>query len=111
MPRPTTKQSLLEAAEKGFKELFGFAEAMSEEERCAEFLFEDRDRNIRDVFVHLYEWHRLLLNFVENNRRGVTAAFLPLPYNWKTYPQMNVEIWKKYQSTSCQTAEQMLMRR
>ena len=51
MPRPTTKQSLLEAAEKGFKELFGFAEAMSEEERCAEFLFEDRDRNIRDVFV------------------------------------------------------------
>ena len=48
MPRPTTKQSLLEAAEKGFKELFGFAEAMSEEERCAEFLFEDRDRNISE---------------------------------------------------------------
>lgn len=85
MPRPTTKQSLLKAAEEGFKELFGFAEARSEEERCAEFLFEDRDKNIRDVFVHLYEWHRLLLNFVENNRRGVTAAFLPLPYNWKTY--------------------------
>lgn len=44
MPRPTTKQSLLKAAEEGFEKLFGFAEAMSEEERCAEFLFEDRDK-------------------------------------------------------------------
>ncbi|WP_394364849.1 ClbS/DfsB family four-helix bundle protein [Porphyromonas circumdentaria] len=25
------------------------------------------DKKLRDVFVHLYEWHQLLLNWVKNN--------------------------------------------
>ncbi len=39
--------------------------------------------------VHLYEWHQLLINFVEKNKRGEKTSFLPSPYNWKNYGEMN----------------------
>lgn len=56
-----------------------------------------RDKNLRDVLVHLYEWHQLLLDWVQANLDGENRTFLPEPYNWKTYPAMNVEFWKKHQ--------------
>jgi hypothetical protein len=30
------------------------------------------------------------------------------PYNWKTYPDMNVEFWKKHQGTPLADAKEML---
>jgi hypothetical protein len=71
-------------------------------------LFEDRDKNVRDVLVHLYEWHELLLNWVAANRNGDAKPFLPAPYNWRTYPEMNVEFWKKHQNTPYETSKKML---
>ena len=67
-----------------------------------------RDKNLRDVLVHLYEWHQLLLNWINSNREGECKSFLPEPYNWKTYPVMNVEFWKKHQNTSLSDAKAML---
>jgi len=60
---------------------------------------------LRDVLVHLYEWHQLLLHWIQNNKEGVAVNFLPEPYNWKSYPQMNVEFWKKHQNTSLTEAK------
>ena len=34
-----------------------------------------RDKNLRDILIHLYEWHQLLLNWVQSNRGG---KILPL---------------------------------
>jgi len=50
-----------------------------------------RDKNLRDVLIHLYEWHQLILNWVYANQKGEEKPFLPEPYNWKTYGNMNVE--------------------
>ena len=99
MARPTTKEQLLKASEDNFKKLFVLIESIPKEEREKLFSFDDRDKNIRDVLVHLYEWHKLLLNWIKSNQEGKTVNFLPEPYNWKTYPQMNVELWKKHQNT------------
>lgn len=33
--------------------------------------------------------------------------FIPKPYNWKTYGDMNVEFWKKHQDTSLDDAKEM----
>ena len=63
------------------------------------FDLEDRDKCVRDVLAHLYEWHLLLINFIQKNLSGERTAFLPEPYNWKTYPQMNVQIWRQHQDT------------
>ena len=108
MPRAATKPDLLEAAEEQFTKLWSLIDSMPEEEQQAIFLFEDRDKNIRDVLVHLYEWHQLLLKWIKSNQQGMMRPFLKDPYNWKTYPQMNIEIWENHQQTSYQAAREML---
>lgn len=100
MARPTNKQDLIVAANSQFDKLWKQIDSMPEEKRLGAFSFEDRDRNLRDVLIHLYEWHQLLLNWIRSNQAGNMVNFLPEPYNWKTYPQMNVEFWKKHQTTS-----------
>lgn len=108
MPRPTTKQELITAANDQFDKLWTLIDGMSAELQEKTFAFEDRDRNLRDVLIHLYEWHQLLSKWIAANRAGTAAAFLPEPYNWKTYPQMNVEFWKKRQSTFLDEAKTLL---
>ena len=66
-----------------------------------------RDKNLRDVLVHLYEWHQLLLNWINSNSKGERKPFLPEPYNWKTYGELNLEFWKKHQNTSLEEATEI----
>ena len=49
-----------------------------------------RDKNLRDILIHLYEWHNLLLKWVKANEKGENKAFLLEGYNWKTYGEMNM---------------------
>lgn len=104
MARPTNKQDLITAANSQFDKLWKLIDSMPEEKRLGTFSFEDRDKNLRDVLIHLYEWHQLFLNWVCSNRAGKSANFLPDPYNWKSYPKMNVEFWKQHQVTPYEKA-------
>ena len=108
MARPTTKEQLKQAGEDNFKKLFDLVNSMTKEEQEALFSFEDRDKNIRDVLVHLYEWHQLLLNWAQSNQSGNMTNFLPEPYNCKTYPQMNVKFWEKHQATPLEKSIELL---
>jgi Uncharacterized conserved protein len=108
MSRASTKPDLLESANEQFTKLWDFIDTMPEAEQQATFLFEDRDRNVRDVLVHLYEWHQLLLKWIRANQIGTMRPFLTAPYNWRTYPQMNIEIWQKHQDTPYQEARELL---
>jgi len=108
MPRPTTKADLIQAANEQFAKLWTLIDEMSDEEKRTDIVPNERDKNVRDVLVHLYEWHCLLLNWIRSNTNRNPAPFLPAPYNWKTYPQMNVAFWEKHQSTSYADAETML---
>ncbi|MDR1330086.1 MAG: ClbS/DfsB family four-helix bundle protein [Oscillospiraceae bacterium] len=118
MPRPTTKPDLIKSANEQFEKLRNMIDSMPEDEQNAIFNFGEgygaeahwaRDKNLRDVLVHLYEWHRLLLDWVNANQSGEAKPFLPAPYNWKTYGDMNVEFWKKHQSTPYDNAKKMLL--
>lgn len=108
MARATTKEELKQASETNFDKLFALINSMTDEEQNGVFPFEDRDRNIRDVLVHLYEWYQLLLQWIKSNQSGESASFLPEPYNWRTYPQMNVELWRKHQDTSLDQSVKLL---
>ncbi|MDR0415010.1 MAG: ClbS/DfsB family four-helix bundle protein, partial [Prevotellaceae bacterium] len=70
MARPTTKEQLKQSSEDNFCKLFTLTNSLSRDEQEKSFAFEDRDKNIRDVLVHLYEWHNLLLNWVHSNKSG-----------------------------------------
>jgi hypothetical protein len=118
MSRATTKTDLIIAANEQFDKLWKLIDTMSDEQQNAAFADEmatagkeahwGRDKNLRDVLVHLYEWHQLLLNWINANHNGETKPFLPEQYNWKTYPAMNVEFWKKHQNTPLIEAKKML---
>jgi len=108
MPRPTTKTELIIAGNKQFKKMWDIIDSIDEEKQLAQFSFEDRDKNIRDVLIHLYEWHKLLLSWINENRDGNKKDFLPEPYNWKTYPDMNIGFWKKHQKTTHSDAKKIL---
>ena len=108
MARATTKEQLKQNGEENFQKLFTLIGSMTAEEQEKTFSFEDRDRNIRDVLVHLYEWHQLLLKWISTNQSKTKANFLPEPYNWKTYPQMNIIFWEKHQKTPLKEAVALL---
>ena len=108
MPRPTTKADLIQAANDQFAKLWTLIGEMSDKEKSADIVPNERDKNVRDVLAHLYEWHCLLLNWIRSNTNGNPVPFLSAPYNWKTYPQMNVVFWEKHQNTSYTDAETML---
>ena len=110
MARPTTQSDLIQAAAEQFAKMWQLIGTMTLEEQTAAFLFEDRDRNLRDILVHLYEWHQLLLIWVDRNLKGDAKPFLPAPYNWRTYGQMNVGFWEKHQSTPYENAREMLQK-
>lgn len=118
MPRPKTKQELVEAATTEYNKLWQLIHALPDNMANTPLDFSGdtkkkeahwaRDKNLRDILVHLYEWHQLLLEWVQANQSGQTKPFLPAPYTWKSYGQMNVEFWQKHQETSFEQAERML---
>lgn len=118
MPRPRNKEDLLFAAEENFKKLNTLIDSLSEKEMTTLFDFSadvkkteahwKRDKNVRDVLVHLYEWHRLMLRFIDGNADGKTMQFLPKPYNWRTIASMNQVFWEQNQETDMEEARKLL---
>lgn len=164
MSRPTSKPDLQEAAALKYAELQNVISSMSEKELSTDICFENepskkeahwkRDKNLRDVLIHLYEWHQLIIKWIAANigesakddirvveQNGQSAnslstlnqesaksktlsaldkksvkskslsisySFLPSPYTWKTYGDMNVGFWQKHQNTTLEDAKKML---
>ena len=118
MARPTTKEELVVLAGEQYDKLWNLINSMTLEEQNKEFAFDKeaagseahwkRDNNLRDVLIHLHEWHLLLLNWMDNNMKGNAKQFLLEPYNWKTYGEMNVEFWRRHQDTTYDDSKRML---
>ncbi|WP_455104631.1 ClbS/DfsB family four-helix bundle protein [Peptostreptococcus sp.] len=117
MPRPRAKKELLTDAKENYEKFNLLISNMTEDELNTPFDFSKdekkkeahwkRDKNLRNILIHLYEWHQLILKWVYSNQKGEERPFLPKPYNWKTYGDMNVEFWKKHQNTSLECATEM----
>ncbi len=117
MARPKTKTDLIDKALSQFDKLNRTISTMTKEELSRPFDFSQnkskkqahwqRDKNLRDVLIHLFEWHQLLLSWVLSNLDGKQSSFLPSPYNWRTYGQMNVMFLEKHQKTSLNDAYAM----
>lgn len=116
MARPTSKSELMLAAAANYDAMNELIASLSQEELSTPFSFDEkkkeahwkRDKNLRDVLTHLYEWHQLLLHWVRANLNGESKPLLPPPYNWRTYGDMNIEFWKKHQKTTLEEAAEML---
>ena len=120
MARPKTKEELIKAATLNYEILWEVVFGLTEQEMKIPFDFSQdlkkkeakwkRDKNLRDIFVHLYKWHQLLLDWVESNQQGKSTTFIPQPYSWKTYGNMNIEFWKKGQTIPLETAKETFVK-
>lgn len=120
MPRPRNKDDLIKATNDQYQKLIDLISSLTEKELNTEFNFSDdpkkterhwgRDKNLRDIYIHLYEWHQLLLSWIKANESGDEKPFIPEPYSWKTYGDMNREFWGKHQKTSLEDARKMFER-
>lgn len=119
MPKPTTKAQLLGVSQQSFTELQVCIDTLKEH-KGLEIPFDfasdpkkteahwSRDRNLRDVVIHLHEWHRLVLHWAKANMQGTPTPFFPKPYNWKTYAGLNQDFWQQHQSTPLAEAQVLL---
>lgn len=96
MARATTKLELVASAEKNYTALLSFVERLLEQEPIQG----SPALTVRDVLTHLYEWHEMLLNWVPANLAGNSKPFLPAPYNWGSYSQLNILLAEKHQKTT-----------
>ncbi|MDR0592557.1 MAG: ClbS/DfsB family four-helix bundle protein [Bifidobacteriaceae bacterium] len=107
MPRPTTRDDLLVAASDGFAKLTDLIDHLPAGAIEAEFAFEDRDRNVRDVLWHLHTWHEMVIGW---HRVGTVEGGAPaVPghgHTWKTLPGLNREVWQKAQAVPLPAARQ-----
>ena len=108
MARPQTKTDLIAQATQNYDKLTKLINSLSQEEQLGTFPFEGRDRQIRDCLVHLYEWQQLFINWIALNQNEPVTPFLPDPYNWKNYGEMNLSFWETHQETSLDSAKELL---
>lgn len=118
MAYPQDKQSLLQAAQEGYQLLMEALKTADPKVMEANFLPKatkakcstfEQGENMRDILVHIYEWQRLQVAFVENIRKGDPKDFIPDPYR-KNYKEMDAANWEKHQHTSFHEAVALLER-
>lgn len=110
MARPKTKAELIHLSQENYLKLFQLIDSLSLQQQEQSFPFEDRDRNIRDVLIHLHEWHNMMDCWYTDGMSG-KKPLIPAPgYTFKTTPALNLAIWEAYQATSLSEAKELLNR-
>lgn len=108
MPRPTSKESLLTLSQENYGKLIHTINLMAPQQQEQAFAFEDRDKNIRDVLIHLHEWHNMMANWYAEGMAGQKPA-IPAPgYTFRTTPALNLKIWEACQQTPLSEAKVLL---
>jgi uncharacterized protein (TIGR03083 family) len=94
MPKPTTKEALLEDIRKEREALEKFLAALTPQQMVEPGAI--AEWSVKDVLAHLAEWEQLLLVWYQAGLRGETPP-LPAPgYNWGKMDDLNQEIFEKY---------------
>ncbi|CCV63880.1 conserved hypothetical protein (DUF1706) [Alteracholeplasma palmae J233] len=108
MPRAQNKTDLVTDTKNKYEELITLINHISETDRNALFLFSDRDKNIRDVIMHLYYWHEMFFAWYN---RGLDQATFKTPsekYSWKETKLLNQDLWQEAQKYSLDEALTLL---
>lgn len=108
MPRPSNKSELLSQNESEYARLISLMDSLTNAELQQDFPFAHRDRNVRDVVVHLFEWQAMFLTWYEVGMKGDNPE-MPAPgFSWKMTPDLNSAIWRKHQKTTLTRARKLL---
>lgn len=98
MPKPVTKQDLLDAAQKEYVALETYLATYTPEEMTVPGAL--GTWSVKDVLAHLFEWQNMLFGWYETGLRGETPAVPADGYKWSDMPLLNQHIQQKYSDAS-----------
>lgn len=108
MPRPQSKNELIELSQKNYKTLMELVNSYPDEMVEKEFPKGTLNRNIRDVLSHLHHWHLLMADWYDVGMKGEKPFMPAAGYTWKTLPELNKKVWQEYQNMDLETAKKLL---
>ncbi len=108
MARPKNKEELIILSEENYDKLVKLIESIPSERQEDSFNFEDRDENIRDILIHLYEWQAMFFKWYEVGMKGEKPIMPREGYTWKTTSDMNYMIKDMYKDTSLEESRKLL---
>ncbi len=90
MTKKREKDILLLNSEMNFKSLLEVIESVPSRKRNISIETQDRDKNFRDIVMHLYEWHAMLERWYREGMDG-DSPFMPAPgYRWGNIKLLNL---------------------
>ena len=90
MPRPDTKEGLLDAMQKEHDALQKQLEPLSAGEMTS--VSSATGWSIKDILAHLSEWEQMCLGWYQSGLQGETPAVPAEGYNWGQLPALNQHI-------------------
>jgi hypothetical protein len=94
MPRPATKNQLIDLAEKEYQTLISQIKTLPPEEHQLESTPENW--SAADFLAHLWEWQAMFFDWYEAGCRGENPPLPAQDYKWSQLPALNLMIYKKH---------------
>jgi hypothetical protein len=98
MPKPTTKNQIIEAAQAERTALENFLAALTPDQMTQPNVL--GEWAIKDVLAHLVEWEQMVIKWYETGMKGKVPAVPSEEYNWGQLPQLNHAIYLKHRDKS-----------
>jgi hypothetical protein len=98
MSKPTTKNQIIEAAQKERSALEELLAALTPEQITGPATI--GEWAVKDVLSHLIEWEGMVVKWYESGIKGKTPAVPSEEYNWGQLPQLNHVIFLKHRDKS-----------
>jgi len=97
MARPKTKKELIAKSQENYNKLIRLVDSLPD--KTKELPIGYLNRNARDILGHLHHWHTMMLDWYDVGMNGEKPEMPAKGYTWRTVPDLNRVIWKKYSST------------
>lgn len=94
MPRPDTKEGLLEAMQKEHDALLKQLKTLPDSEMTT--VSSTTGWSIKDVLAHLSEWEQMCLGWYQSDLSGETPSVPAEGYKWGQLPALNQHILEKH---------------
>ncbi|MCE4048860.1 MULTISPECIES: ClbS/DfsB family four-helix bundle protein [Bacillaceae] len=98
------KEKLLINCDINLKTLLEIIESLPSRKRTQSIETQERDKNFRDVLMHLYEWQAMLERWHREGMDGDIPC-MPAPgFKWSNLKELNMQIWANYQDVTLNQA-------
>ncbi len=110
MPKPKSKEELLNQSQENYRALMQLIDSYSKEELSMEFPKGTLNRNVRDIITHLHQWHLFFLAWYKVGMKGEKPDMPAKGYTWQMLPALNNKVREDFKNVALEEALKDLKR-